>query len=159
MLPPSKPVDAASAAELARDQAESIASGLEEKIDAQLTEQQEEFETQMTSQQESFESAQTERDTDFSEFLDTRNSAFISQFNQQAQEFDAQLASQESRYESVLQQAGKTVLGRYEDGPRTLTSYNQLVSYGGTFWKLAASVVIGAGYTTAGTTGATSGCY
>ncbi|HBY0448148.1 TPA: hypothetical protein MIO37_02240 [Klebsiella pneumoniae subsp. pneumoniae] len=147
--------DAASAAELARDQAESIASGLEEKIDAQLTEQQEEFETQMTSQQESFESAQTERDTDFSEFLDTRNSAFISQFNQQAQEFDAQLASQESRYESVLQQAGKTVLGRYEDGPWTLTSYNQLVSYGGTFWKLAASVVIGAGYTTAGTTGAT----
>ncbi|HII0415939.1 TPA: hypothetical protein ACYX8Z_005225 [Klebsiella pneumoniae] len=81
--------------------------------------------------------------------------AFISQFNQQAQEFDAQLASQESRYESVLQQAGKTVLGRYEDGPWTLTSYNQLVSYGGTFWKLAASVVIGAGYTTAGTTGAT----
>ncbi|MEV9214114.1 hypothetical protein AB0180_16355, partial [Klebsiella pneumoniae] len=147
--------DAASAAELARDQAESIASGLEEKIDAQLTEQQEEFETQMTSQQESFESAQTERDTDFSEFLDTRNSAFISQFNQQAQEFDAQLASQESRYESVLQQAGKTVLGRYQDGPWTLTSYNQLVSYGGTFWKLAASVVIGAGYTTAGTTGAT----
>ncbi|HBY7487008.1 TPA: hypothetical protein MI658_05885 [Klebsiella pneumoniae] len=147
--------DAASAAELARDQAESIASGLEEKIDAQLTEQQEEFETQMTSQQESFESAQTERDTDFSEFLDTRNSAFISQFNQQAQEFDAQLASQESRYESVLQQAGKTVLGRYQDGPWTLTSYNQLVSYGGTFWKLAASVDIGAGYTTAGTTGAT----
>ncbi|HBZ0764742.1 TPA: hypothetical protein MJC34_21835, partial [Klebsiella pneumoniae] len=137
--------------EIMRQAGESVV----EKIDAQLTEQQEEFETQMTSQQESFESAQTERDTDFSEFLDTRNSAFISQFNQQAQEFDAQLASQESRYESVLQQAGKTVLGRYQDGPWTLTSYNQLVSYGGTFWKLAASVVIGAGYTTAGTTGAT----
>ncbi|HHO7036701.1 TPA: hypothetical protein ACRVSW_005661, partial [Klebsiella pneumoniae] len=68
---------------------------------------------------------------------------------------DAQLASQESRYESVLQQAGKTVLGRYEDGPWTLTSYNQLVSYGGTFWKLAASVAIGSGYTTAGTTEST----
>ncbi|HBR0448699.1 TPA: hypothetical protein L9G84_006020, partial [Klebsiella pneumoniae] len=84
-----------------------------------------------------------------------QQAAFISQFNQQAQKFDAQLASQESRYESVLQQAGKTVLGRYEDGPWTLTSYNQLVSYGGTFWKLAASVAIGSGYTTAGTTEST----
>ncbi|MCF0377417.1 hypothetical protein L0F44_05105 [Klebsiella pneumoniae] len=80
---------------------------------------------------------------------------FIEQFNQQALEFDAQLQSQKSRYEVLLQAAGKTVLGRYEDGPWTLTSYNQLVSYGGTFWKLAASVVIGSGYTTAGTTEAT----
>ncbi|MCU8818225.1 hypothetical protein OE279_23040, partial [Klebsiella quasipneumoniae] len=80
---------------------------------------------------------------------------FIEQFNQQAQDFDAQLTSQESRYEEVLQQAGKIVLGRYEDGPWTLTNYNQLVSYGGTFWKLAASVVIGSGYTTAGKTDAT----
>ena len=95
------------------------------------------------------------RDGLFSDQLGKQRSDFIYQYNQQAQEFDAQLASQESRYESVLQQAGKTVLGRYEDGPWTLTSYNQLVSYGGTFWKLAASVVIGAGYTTAGTTGAT----
>ncbi|MDF7643669.1 hypothetical protein PT377_09900 [Klebsiella variicola] len=78
--------------------------------------------------------------------------AFISQFNQQAQEFDAQMSSQAARYEAVLQEAGRTVLGRYEDGPWTLTSYNQLISYGGTFWKLAASVVIGPGYTTAGNT-------
>ncbi|MEA4685611.1 hypothetical protein VBQ50_18810 [Klebsiella pneumoniae] len=78
--------------------------------------------------------------------------AFISQFNQQAQEFDAQISSQTSRYEAVLQEAGRTVLGRYEDGPWTLTNYNQLISYGGTFWKLAASVVIGDGYTTAGNT-------
>lgn len=78
--------------------------------------------------------------------------AFISQFNQQAQEFDAQISSQASRYEAVLQEAGRTVLGRYEDGPWTLTNYNQLISYGGTFWKLAASVVIGDGYTTAGNT-------
>ncbi|HGK4351436.1 TPA: hypothetical protein ACJ2QJ_005674, partial [Klebsiella pneumoniae] len=84
-----------------------------------------------------------------------QQAAFISQFNQQAQKFDAQISSQASRYEAVLQEAGKTVLGRYEDGPWTLTSYNQLVSYGGTFWKLAASVVIGSGYTTAGTTDAT----
>ncbi len=102
-----------------------------------------------------FDTAQQGRSNDFEEFLDTKNSSFISQFNQQAQEFDAQLTSQESRYESVLQAAGKTVLGRYEDGPWTLTSYNQLVSYAGTFWKLAASVVIGSGYTTAGTTDAT----
>lgn len=108
-------------------------AGAQKKMAAQLSEQATEFESQMTDQQ----------------------SSFISQFNQQAQEFDAQLASQESRYESVLQQAGKTVLGRYEDGPWTLTSYNQLVSYAGTFWKLAASVVIGSGYTTAGTTDAT----
>ncbi|MDD1897379.1 hypothetical protein [Klebsiella pneumoniae] len=78
--------------------------------------------------------------------------AFIAQFNQQAQEFDAQMSSQAARYEAVLQEAGRTVLGRYEDGPWTLTSYNQLISYGGTFWKLAASVVIGSGYTTAGNT-------
>ncbi|MCP6370145.1 hypothetical protein NL455_09250 [Klebsiella pneumoniae] len=84
-----------------------------------------------------------------------QQAAFISQFNQQAQKFDAQISSQASRYEAVLQEAGKTVLGRYEDGPWTLTSYNQLVSYGGTFWKLAASVVIGSGYTTAGTTEST----
>ncbi|HIE4629986.1 TPA: hypothetical protein ACXNK7_004172, partial [Klebsiella pneumoniae] len=95
------------------------------------------------------------RDGLFSDQLGKQRSDFIYQYNQQAQEFDAQLASQESRYESVLQQAGKTVLGRYEDGPWTLTSYNQLVSYGGTFWKLAASVAIGSGYTTAGTTEST----
>ncbi|WP_220428397.1 hypothetical protein, partial [Klebsiella pneumoniae] len=95
------------------------------------------------------------RDGLFSDQLGKQRSDFIYQYNQQAQEFDAQLASQESRYESVLQQAGKTVLGRYEDGPWTLTSYNQLVSYGGTFWKLAASVAIGSEYTTAGTTEST----
>lgn len=110
---------------------------------------------QLTQQQADFETSQQERSENFEEFINLKESEFISQFNQQAQEFDAQLASQESRYESVLQQAGKTVLGRYEDGPWTLTSYNQLVSYGGTFWKLAASVVIGSGYTTAGTTEST----
>lgn len=125
--------NAARAAELSKEQAEAISVGLEEKIDAQLSEQATEFESQMTEQQ----------------------SSFISQLNQQEHEFDAQLTSQESRYEAVLQAAGKTVLGRYEDGPWTLTSYNQLISYGGTFWKLAASVVIGSGYTTAGTTEST----
>ncbi|MDU0907678.1 MAG: hypothetical protein E7A99_13565, partial [Klebsiella pneumoniae] len=104
---------------------------------------------------EMFYSSQQDRSDAFEEFINLKESAFITQFNQQAQEFDAQLTSQESRYESVLQQAGKTVLGRYEDGPWTLTSYNQLVSYGGTFWKLAASVAIGSGYTTAGTTEST----
>ncbi|MCY2050070.1 hypothetical protein OW753_16320, partial [Klebsiella pneumoniae] len=110
---------------------------------------------QLTQQQADFETSQQERSENFEEFINLKESEFISQFNQQAQEFDAQLASQESRYESVLQQAGKTVLGRYEDGPWTLTSYNQLISYGGTFWKLTASVVIGSGYTTAGTTEST----
>ncbi|HII0344454.1 TPA: hypothetical protein ACYX9V_002280, partial [Klebsiella pneumoniae] len=104
---------------------------------------------------EIFYSSQQDRSEAFEDFINLKESAFLSQFNQQAQEFDAQLTSQESRYEIVLQQAGKTVLGRYEDGPWTLTSYNQLISYGGTFWKLAASVVIGAGYTTAGTTEST----
>ncbi|HBR6064529.1 TPA: hypothetical protein L9023_001492, partial [Klebsiella pneumoniae] len=102
-----------------------------------------------------FNTDQLGRSNAFETFIDQKKSIFISQLNQQAQEFDAQLASQESRYESVLQQAGKTVLGRYQDGPWTLTSYNQLVSYGGTFWKLAASVAIGSGYTTAGTTEST----
>lgn len=96
-----------------------------------------------------------DQDSKFESQMTTQQSSFISQLNQQAQKFDAQISSQASRYEAVLQEAGKTVLGRYEDGPWTLTSYNQLVSYGGTFWKLAASVVIGSGYTTAGTTDAT----
>ncbi|EMF4896488.1 hypothetical protein ACM0N9_005106, partial [Klebsiella pneumoniae] len=98
---------------------------------------------QLTQQQADFETSQQERSENFEEFINLKESEFISQFNQQAQEFDSQLTSQESRYEIVLQQAGKTVLGRYEDGPWTLTSYNQLISYGGTFWKLAASVAIG----------------
>ncbi|HGW1725800.1 TPA: hypothetical protein ACNMQM_005736, partial [Klebsiella pneumoniae] len=98
---------------------------------------------QLTQQQADFETSQQERSEIFEEFINLKESEFISQFNQQAQEFDSQLTSQESRYEIVLQQAGKTVLGRYEDGPWTLTSYNQLISYGGTFWKLAASVAIG----------------
>lgn len=103
------------------------------------------FDTHIISNfEEQFLISQDERTETFNTQLLNQLSAFISQFNQQAQEFDAQLTSQESRYEIVLQQAGKTVLGRYEDGPWTLTSYNQLVSYGGTFWKLAASVVIGA---------------
>lgn len=110
---------------------------------------------QLTQQQADFETSQQERSEIFEEFINLKESEFISQFNQQAQEFDSQLTSQESRYEIVLQQAGKTVLGRYEDGPWTLTSYNQLISYGGTFWKLAASVVVGSGYTTAGTTEST----
>ncbi|ENZ4264594.1 hypothetical protein ACQLQI_005394, partial [Klebsiella pneumoniae] len=110
---------------------------------------------QLTQQQADFETSQQERSEIFEEFINLKESEFISQFNQQAQEFDSQLTSQESRYEIVLQQAGKTVLGRYEDGPWTLTSYNQLISYGGTFWKLAASVAIGSGYTTAGTTEST----
>lgn len=96
-----------------------------------------------------------DQDSKFESQMTTQQSSFISQLNQQAQKFDAQISSQASRYEAVLQEAGKTVLGRYEDGPWTLTSYNQLVSYGGTFWKLAASVVIGSGYTTAGTTEST----
>ncbi|HCT9447243.1 TPA: hypothetical protein OUC35_003496, partial [Klebsiella pneumoniae] len=125
--------NAAASAEMARDQAQGISTSLVQTIESQLSEQEVQFESQMTTQQ----------------------SSFISQLNQQEHEFDAQLTSQESRYESVLQQAGKTVLGRYEDGPWTLTSYNQLVSYGGTFWKLAASVAIGSGYTTVGTTEST----
>ncbi|EOG2203911.1 hypothetical protein ACK5MC_004852, partial [Klebsiella pneumoniae] len=113
------------------------------------------FELRLAEQESKFNIDQLIRSNDFDKFLENKNSIFISQFNQQAQEFDAQLTSQESRYEIVLQQAGKTVLGRYEDGPWTLTSYNQLVSHAGTFWKLAASVAIGSGYTTAGTTEST----
>ncbi|EKL4055816.1 hypothetical protein PRI05_005135, partial [Klebsiella pneumoniae] len=77
---------------------------------------------------EIFNSSQQDRSEAFEEFINLKESAFISQFNQQAQEFDAQISSQASRYEAVLQEAGRTVLGRYEDGPWTLTSYNQLVS-------------------------------
>lgn len=113
--------------------AASISVGLEEKIDAQLSEQATEFESQMTDQQ----------------------SSFTSQLNQQLHIFDDQLSDQQARLETVIKNAGSQVLGHYEDGPWTLTGYNQLVSYGGTFWKLAASVVIGSGYTTAGTTEST----
>ncbi|HCB9296433.1 TPA: hypothetical protein M2P18_003232, partial [Klebsiella pneumoniae] len=68
---------------------------------------------------EIFNSSQQDRSEAFEEFINLKESAFISQFNQQAQEFDAQISSQASRYEAVLQEAGRTVLGRYEDGPWT----------------------------------------
>ncbi|MCC4983526.1 hypothetical protein LMJ04_08020, partial [Klebsiella pneumoniae] len=90
------------------------------------------------------------RDGLFSDQLGKQRSDFIYQYNQQAHAFDAQLSGQQSRFETVMKNAGSQVLGRYEDGPWTITDYNQLISYGGTFWKLAASVVIGSGYTTAG---------
>ncbi|MBD7533858.1 hypothetical protein HPN73_07510, partial [Klebsiella pneumoniae] len=47
------------------------------------------------------------------------------------------------------------LLGDYKDGPWTLTSYNQLISFNGTLWRLSSDVVIGSGYTTSGTTGET----
>ncbi|HCB9020936.1 TPA: hypothetical protein M2O92_002061 [Klebsiella pneumoniae] len=44
------------------------------------------------------------------------------------------------------------LLGDYKDGPWTLTSYNQLISFNGTLWRLSSDVIIGSGYTTSGTT-------
>ncbi|MDZ0373533.1 hypothetical protein M2S12_24450, partial [Klebsiella pneumoniae] len=97
----------------------------------------------------------------YDDFLNSESDTFIDRFGnaqdtmigatkKMAAAFDAQLSGQQSRFETVMKNAGSQVLGRYEDGPWTITDYNQLISYGGTFWKLAASVVIGSGYTTAG---------
>ncbi|MDZ0374383.1 hypothetical protein M2S12_29080, partial [Klebsiella pneumoniae] len=55
------------------------------------------------------------------EIISQAEETFHSQLNQQAHAFDAQLSGQQSRFETVMKNAGSQVLGRYEDGPWTIT--------------------------------------
>lgn len=56
--------------------------------------------------------------------------------------FLAQLASQESRFNAFIERSGYQVIGDYEDGPLTITEYNQLVRYQSELWKITADTDI-----------------
>ena len=58
------------------------------------------------------------------------------------QEFAAQLLTQKQRFDLFIQNAGYKVIGDYEDGPLTITEYNQLIRYNDEFWKLDAATDI-----------------
>lgn len=64
--------------------------------------------------------------------------------------FLAQLASQEVRFNAFIERSGYQVIGDYEDGPLTITEYNQLVRYQNELWKITADTEIP--FTTAGNT-------
>lgn len=64
--------------------------------------------------------------------------------------FLAQLASQEARFNAFIERSGYDVIGDYEDGPLTITEYNQLVRYQNELWKITADTDIP--FTTAGNT-------
>ena len=65
-------------------------------------------------------------------------------------EFLARLASQESRFNAFIERSGYQVIGDYEDGPLTITEYNQLIRYQNELWKLTADT--GIRFTTSGHT-------
>ncbi|RJT47255.1 hypothetical protein D6C13_02510, partial [Rahnella woolbedingensis] len=56
--------------------------------------------------------------------------------------FAAQLLSQEQRFNLFIQNSGYEVIGDYEDGPLTITEYNQLIRYDGELWKITAATDI-----------------
>ncbi|AXF59605.1 tail fiber domain-containing protein [Leclercia sp. W6] len=55
----------------------------------------------------------------------------------------------ELRFNLFIQNSGYKVIGDYEDGPLTITEYNQLIRYDGELWKLTAITNIP--FTTSGT--------
>ncbi|WP_285131397.1 hypothetical protein [Leclercia adecarboxylata] len=69
-------------------------------------------------------------------------SAFTTQLTSQESRFVSQLSSQESRFTTFIQSSGYDVIGDYEDGPLTITEYNQLIRYDGELWKLTAATDI-----------------
>lgn len=58
------------------------------------------------------------------------------------QGFAAQLLSQEQRFNLFIQNSGYEVIGDYDQGPLTVTEYNQLIRYNNELWKLTAATVI-----------------
>ncbi|HBQ8590207.1 TPA: hypothetical protein L9A94_003249 [Klebsiella pneumoniae] len=64
------------------------------------------------------------------------------------QEHDRQISSQEARFQQFLLSSGYVFLGDYEDGPLTITEYNQLIRYQNELWKITADTDIP--FTTAG---------
>lgn len=77
-------------------------------------------------------------------------SAFVTQLTSQEARFVAQLADQKSRFTTFIQSSGYEVVGDYENGPLTITEYNQLIRYDSELWKLTAATDIP--FTTSGIT-------
>lgn len=67
---------------------------------------------------------------------------FSDQLLNQKEELDAQILSQEQRFNYFIQNSGYEEIGDYEDGPLTITEYNQLIRYDGELWKLTAATDI-----------------
>jgi len=65
----------------------------------------------------------------------------------------AAIDAQISRINDAVKNSGYKALGQYENGPYTVTDYNQGIVYDGDFWKISPSVDLP--YTTAGTTSLT----
>ncbi|HID4130755.1 TPA: hypothetical protein ACXE8V_001056 [Pluralibacter gergoviae] len=66
--------------------------------------------------------------------------------------FAAELQAMVDRFNAFIERSGYQVIGDYEDGPLTITEYNQLVRYQNELWKITADTSIP--FTTAGNTDA-----
>ncbi|WP_407084464.1 hypothetical protein [Pluralibacter gergoviae] len=64
--------------------------------------------------------------------------------------FAAELQAMVDRFNAFIERSGYEVIGDYEDGPLTITEYNQLVRYQNELWKITADTDIP--FTTAGNT-------
>ncbi|KOR02484.1 family 43 glycosylhydrolase [Pluralibacter gergoviae] len=64
--------------------------------------------------------------------------------------FAAELQAMVERFNAFIERSGYQVIGDYEDGPLTITEYNQLVRYQNELWKITADTDIP--FTTAGNT-------
>lgn len=64
--------------------------------------------------------------------------------------FAAELQAMVDRFNAFIERSGYQVIGDYEDGPLTITEYNQLVRYQNELWKITADTDIP--FTTAGNT-------
>ncbi|KMK17809.1 hypothetical protein ABW09_12250 [Pluralibacter gergoviae] len=64
--------------------------------------------------------------------------------------FAAELQAMVDRFNAFIARSGYKVIGDYEDGPLTITEYNQLVRYQNELWKITADTDIP--FTTAGNT-------
>ncbi|KMK11020.1 hypothetical protein ABW06_23300 [Pluralibacter gergoviae] len=64
--------------------------------------------------------------------------------------FAAEMQAMVDRFNAFIERSGYQVIGDYEDGPLTITEYNQLVRYQDELWKITADTDIT--FTTAGNT-------
>lgn len=64
--------------------------------------------------------------------------------------FAAELQAMVDRFNAFIERSGYQVIGDYEDGPLTITEYNQLVRYQNELWKITADTDIP--FTTTGNT-------
>lgn len=88
--------------------------------------------------------------TEFSASQEDMESRFSTQSEIFAGQFQAAQTDKENRFQAFLDSSGYVFLGDYEDGPLTITEYNQLVRYQNELWKITADTDIP--FTTAGNT-------